>query len=721
MPLQSPAADDKAACLLQNQFASGDVAVEEDFANTKLHDGSVESRLLFEGEYFEVANMMTIKQRSVARSKSCLAHLALLDRRTRVLEVSRNVSNKKLDEMVQGFIHHQSGSTDACSSQLMEAKHQLNQIHQYVIDLSLEINATEHAIAALDKELQALLKQMEELEKWKDEELGECEKETGESIAMLGKLNDEMEEMKQIANPKVSMNIHTGTIETADEEASELQTSVRIFPHREEGIAGTAPAFATKVSHRNVTADMERLGMLVQGTQTAVTQFMQCMGPQRHKYHIAALLAATVSRKPLSAKHFWTRPEKEGTVNKKCTGKIIGSLATAEGTVAPCKRKCEKMKNCRGFNREKGKAKCFFVSSCKKSKLASDKKFNAYFITGTMQFTGPGKGKNRMGDVEAGDELPMRADAPLTRDAAPLETDIDPNLPLEMADDNIPLPMDSPVDDSGEFNGAEGEGEAEGEGPTAEECEEEKEKLHKVYVQTYVELSRLKNEYSELANSTACKDGTLTEYESQKNPLQEKIDELLKAIDEKIKKLAGLRPRLEDALEAEKKMREQIKRLASECGELPETISDLGKVRDAIQALSRCPGLARVEFHLPKWTGTWITFEQDATAMSDEKQDELMNAACSKKFAGTRAAEVGEIEEQTVEGIPVTNTADVPLLGACPHCEGNDEASYIDKHARLCWPSGKALNHKDKLKNCGKGLKAILCVEDQGNIRNIPA
>merc|ERR1719160_1748063 len=120
-------------------------------------------------------------------------------------------------------------------------------------------------------------------------------------------------------------------------------------------------------------------------------------------------------------------------------------------------------------------------------------------------------------------------------------------------------PLDSPMEDlipgRDPAPPADFEGEGEGESPSAKECEAEKENLHKVYVKTYVELSRLKNEYDELANSTACKDGTMSQYEAQKTPLQQDIDDLLKRIDEKVQKLQRLRPRLENAIEAEKKMR----------------------------------------------------------------------------------------------------------------------------------------------------------------------
>ena len=47
-----------------------------------------------------------------------------------------------------------SGAQDASSSQLMEAKHQLNQLHQYVMDLVIQVNTTERAIVALDKAME---------------------------------------------------------------------------------------------------------------------------------------------------------------------------------------------------------------------------------------------------------------------------------------------------------------------------------------------------------------------------------------------------------------------------------------------------------------------------------------------------------------------------------------------------------------------------------------
>jgi len=253
-----------------------------------------------------------------------------------------------------------------------------------------------------------------------------------------------------------------------------------------------------------------------------------------------------------------------------------------------------------------------------------------------------------------------------------------------------------------------------------QQCATEKKVLEETYVKTYVELSRLKDEYHTLANSTACVDNVESLYKSRKTPLQEAIDQLIKDIDAKTRALQGLRPRLESATKAEAEMRKHIATLTQECSELPATVSDLDKVRDAIEALHKCPALSRVQFSIPKWTGAWISFDLKAKKMTDEEQDKAMNAACDKAAAGTRAAEVSEISMRTVEGIPETNTADLPLIGACPNCAGEEATDFPSGHKRVCWRKGKKLTPKHKSQNCAAGQKAVLCVTDRDNLREIP-
>jgi len=536
------AGENAPACLLQSTFSSGDIEVDEAASMPR----AARQTALFEAESFETENMNALRQRSMARTKSCKAYLGLLRRSFAGLELSRNTSNQQLDKLVDGFISQQSGSQDSCASQLMEAKHQLNQIHQYVTDLGVQVNATERAIMALDKEMAAKLKEMKENDEWRVAKLGECQAARDDAAAMFGKLSDEMKEMKQIASPGVSMDVASGTISGAGDQASAKPALVQTA-------LDSAPVTAAQKKGNgtgNPAQDLQQLQSFIANTKSAATKYASC--------------------------------------------------------------------------------------------ISSDKQVKK--------------------------QEPAAA----------------------------------------------------GNSSSPEKCAEEKAMLEKVYVKTYVELSRLKAEYSDMANSTACDDAVEAQYGSVKVPLQEDIDLLIKAIDKKVRALQGLRPRLENAIDAEKKLRKQIQSLTEECAELPATVSDLDKVRDAIAALSRCPGLSRVQFSLPKWTGTWVQVELDASKQTDEQQDNLMDAACDKSASGTRAAEVGELEEQTILGMPVKNEADEPLMGACPNCEGDEGASFKSKHGRVCWDSGSGLNHQEKNNNCNKGLKAVMCVADRPNIRNIP-
>jgi len=261
---------------------------------------------------------------------------------------------------------------------------------------------------------------------------------------------------------------------------------------------------------------------------------------------------------------------------------------------------------------------------------------------------------------------------------------------------------------------------SQGEAASDEKCKEEKEKLEETYVKAYVELSRLKAEYEMLSKSTACFDAVNEEYNDRAPPLQEAAEKLSKLSQEATQKLKELKPRLERAIEADKLLRKQVKDLTKECADLPETISDLDKVRDAIRALSLCLGLYRPEFKMPKWAGKWVSFPQDASKMSDEQQDKAMQWACNEAIEGTRAAEHSEIEERTILDIPVKNDAKEPLMGVCPGCEGEDDDSFKSKHARTCWKPEAPLNEQGVTKTCGKGKKVILCIVDQTSMRKIP-
>eukprot|EP00746_Dinoflagellata_sp_MGD_P162260 gnl/MRDRNA2_/MRDRNA2_89732_c0_seq1.p1 gnl/MRDRNA2_/MRDRNA2_89732_c0~~gnl/MRDRNA2_/MRDRNA2_89732_c0_seq1.p1 ORF type:complete len:762 (+),score=201.19 gnl/MRDRNA2_/MRDRNA2_89732_c0_seq1:130-2415(+) len=480
---------------------------------------------------------------------------------------TKTFQEDSLSKLVDQFIESQSGSEDACHSKLLEARHQLNQLYDVLSLLLTQVNSTENALILYDKELQDKLKELTEIEAWRDEELEKCKKKKEEAEKMYIQLTAELKEMHQIASPATAMNITGGTVseQASKQESLSLIQTVAVNPE-------SASQEDVVQQKQGVTIeDLKQIPGLVQSTHSAAADFHRCMNPETQ----AALLQQDPKKKVV-------KPKAPDSLKKDET------YETSQGTAA------------------------------------SDEK-----------------------------------------------------------------------------------------------CKEEKEKLEKTFVKAYIELSRLKAEYEAIVKSTACEDTVISQYEERAPPLQEAAEELAKLSSETAAKLKELKPRLESAIEADKKLRKQVADLNQECQDLPDTISDLAKVRDAIRALSLCPGLYRPEFKMPKWAGKWADFAQDSKKQSDQQQDAAMNWACNNAFKGSRAAEAAEIQERTILDVPINNTADVPLMGICPNCAGEDDKDSVSKHTRRCWFRGQPLNDQGVTGNCGEGKKAILCVVDQTNMRTI--
>merc|ERR1719160_1955817 len=708
----------------------------------------------------------------------------------------------------------------------------------------MQVNTTEKALVALNNDMAAKNKELEDLDDWKAEELDKCKKKKDEYIEMYKKLSAEMEEMKQIASPGVAMDVKTGKVITTEGAVGLLQ----------------------KQSYPSAK-DMKELKFLLKGTQTAAKQFLQCVALNSgHKERMSQLqkfvavdsfgdsevgdtedlVNATEALDPKP-----NMVEDPGSDGKKCkyepgkpkdgnlrTFKLKGAGATEDA----CTKKCAEDPECfflsaiwgqwcigckeeltHGHKGAKAFKKVFGDDSdspleiseptkpatggpdpepigkyncktretwskekkrwcCKKENIGC--KYNCRtresWSDEKKKWCCKNKGlgcavikpitinpkpikpipteKHPDPYPEPQVALPKPVIKPISIDIPakelPKEKHVDPYPEPQVALPKPAIKIGSLSDEDGVKGGsanaagaaAAGEGDSTTDkltiddaerdendqaamdaaeaiktgAATPEECEAEKKILEETYVKTYVELSRLKDEYNELANSTACEDNVESLYKSKKTPIDEKIDELIKDIDAKVDEIESLRPRLESATKSEKELRKHIATLTEECAQLPETVSNLDKVRDAIEALSKCPGLSRIQFSLPKWIGTWVVFKLKAKEMTDEDQDKAMNAACAEAAEGTRAAEVGEIAEQTVEGIPEANTADLPVIGTCPHCQGDEATDFPSGHKRICWKQGNEFSSKAKSTNCAVGKKALLCVSDRENIRQIP-
>lgn len=676
---------DEEVCGFQDESCSAAGLVEptlsESFLQSQFFNNPMRRfRITAEGNEEESVNLLNLKEedgifrRSVARAQSFKGHTFLLRRVIEALEHNetddkprrsrkgrggkgkgkdKDDDAKSLEKIVDGFIDSQSESTDACHSQLFEARHQLNQLHDIVINLAQEVNHTEQMIVVFDKDLQEKIKELEELEKWKVVEIAKCQKKKDEAIEMFRKLSIELEEMHQIASPDVAMDINGRLVHDLSflqgallkglglhNESKPLRGPLGTFGYHSFDNRSLHPA--SKLNSRDhpkhdIKADMKSFSSLVAETSKASLDFLACKKRSQ-------LLQQQDSGKP------------KGGCGK--TAKVSVTVGKAKKKIGANRRLKDKMKE---------------TYRC--SKVNPGYHGVVWLTCGEGEVTADTKRCFASGEAEGG----------------------------------------------GIFGISEGEGEGEeGEEKSSEECLKQKEELEKIYVKAYVELSRLKTEYDELANSTACFDGVNSQYKDKRAPLQERADELAAKIAAKVKELESLKPRLESASKAEEMLRKQVKTLSNQCKQLGPTISDLDKVRDAIRALSECPGLSRAKFSLPKWTGEWVRIKQTAKGQSDDDLDKKMNQACNKKEKGTRAAEVGEIEEATVLGIPRNNTAPIPLIGTCPNCEGNDDKSRASGHLRKCWRVGKPLTMKDQSEDCGEGQRVVLCVIDNPDIREIP-
>eukprot|EP00746_Dinoflagellata_sp_MGD_P167676 gnl/MRDRNA2_/MRDRNA2_98505_c0_seq1.p1 gnl/MRDRNA2_/MRDRNA2_98505_c0~~gnl/MRDRNA2_/MRDRNA2_98505_c0_seq1.p1 ORF type:complete len:849 (-),score=247.20 gnl/MRDRNA2_/MRDRNA2_98505_c0_seq1:188-2428(-) len=521
----------------------------------------------------------------------------------------KTTQHDKLDEVVSKFIEGQSGSEDACHSKLLEARHQLNQLHDILTILMTKVNTTETALILYDKDLQNKLKQLVKIEKWKDAELEKCKVKKEEDTKMFLKLSEELMEMHQIAMPSVSMNMTGGDVSIGktvkygnrvveETKLSLVQAALQAVPQNQPGSS----------SPSSIVQDLTRVPALVGAARQAASHFQTCMHQQQ-------------STSLIQESNEFQEDSEEDSASEEESEDVIESESYEEEEQKP---------------KKKGK----------KANLARKKRKN------------------------------MKKDETY-------ET-------------------------------------SQGEAASDEKCLEEKKKLEETYVKTYVELSRLKAEYEALSKSTACFDAVNEEYDDRAPPLQEQAEKLAKLSKEAAEELKQLRPRLESAIEADKKLRKQVADLDAECKDLPETVSDLDKVRDAIRALSLCPGLYRADFKMPKFTGKLITFPQDATKQTDVEQDKAMQWACNEAFKGSRAAEFSEIEQRTVLGVPVKNDSPNALLGVCPRCAGEDSSDYKSGHARNCWAPDAPLNGDGVNTKCGKGTKSILCVIDQTSMRKIP-
>lgn len=259
--------------------------------------------------------------------------------------------------------------------------------------------------------------------------------------------------------------------------------------------------------------------------------------------------------------------------------------------------------------------------------------------------------------------------------------------------------------------------------PTA--CKEVVIELEHSFTVAYVSLTRLIEEYEVVTHSTVCEQTVREEFTKLSTVLQEEASAACSHVQEEISNLQKFKTKYESTVQTQSQLEKSIEVLVKQCGSLSETESDLENVKTTIKALGNCPGLAEVGFHIPTWTGEWVIWKQERW-QTDASNDAAMLAACQAKFGtyGVRAAEVSEIDSRTIQNMPATNAADVPLIGGCPLCQGDDNGGLSQEgRGRLCWDAGATLGRDQRRGDCAGGLRSALCVYDNGGpsvIRQMP-
>lgn len=164
-----------------------------------------------------------------ARSGMYVAHQAYLRRALQVAEAGRNASNNELDTLITNFIEAHTASEDHCPAELLEAKHQLNSLHQMILtDLAGKVNSTEAKILKDNGKLNKTVKEVEDLDNKKVEDDKKLAEKKAETCRMLETLKNESRELRAIAQPQVTMNITGRDLQTGGGPLSLTGTSLRL-------------------------------------------------------------------------------------------------------------------------------------------------------------------------------------------------------------------------------------------------------------------------------------------------------------------------------------------------------------------------------------------------------------------------------------------------------------------------------------------------------------
>jgi len=125
------------------------------------------------------------------------------------LETAMNSSSSSLDK----FIASQTDSSDFCSSRLKEAKRVLDGLLHDVHTLNAQVVSQEQVLETEEENLKISKLSLDAVMDEHEEAIAKCEKEREEAFVELKRYTQELEELKQIANPSVRGEIAEGKVQ----------------------------------------------------------------------------------------------------------------------------------------------------------------------------------------------------------------------------------------------------------------------------------------------------------------------------------------------------------------------------------------------------------------------------------------------------------------------------------------------------------------------------
>mmetsp|Transcript_98067 Transcript_98067/g.261870 ORF Transcript_98067/g.261870 Transcript_98067/m.261870 type:complete len:516 (+) Transcript_98067:64-1611(+) len=247
-------------------------------------------------------------------------------------------------------------------------------------------------------------------------------------------------------------------------------------------------------------------------------------------------------------------------------------------------------------------------------------------------------------------------------------------------------------------------------------CEKERKKLEDAWRKAFMTIEDLVETSQSACEDDSCEKAVEAEIESQLPPLNDEVSQRITVIREAQRDLAGVRAEMSTLEDTLAKVEAATKDTQEECGAAETGSKYLENVRELLENMKRCPGLAGATFEVPHFASLADVLNLAVTTDSHDATDEKLTKAC-QDAAGegkedVRAATQAELRAGLVEGLPETNGQSTPMYGTCPGCRGEKYAGAASGNLRRCFKSGAKLSGKEESKDCDDQFAQAVCVKD---------